>query len=382
MEQDISTKLAELGLKIDVLPVDSIRPYERNSKKHGQRDLAAIYSSIDSFGFSDVIICDADLEIIAGHGRLIAAKQKGMMEVPVLICEKLNKDQAKAYRIAHNRSANIAKYDNSVMTEELSALKLGGFDLEPLKPLQLDKWIEDPLPEFNIESYKPPKPEELTKEDVPDITYPTDNDWEVPVLALNMQADTFPDRPVVQWGDINHRTQRRGTIHWYCEDDKFESLWKDPTKPLKSGARNLVEPNFSNYRDMRRAYVLGKIYEKRWISRFWQENGRLIYADMNVNERFFDLNMLGIPPGWRAYFTRGYSEWPDKNLPQYELAKQRFLEGSEEARQGKKDIIFCVYGGGKTIQKVCQEHGWEWIEDRRAMDRATFTKMFNEQNVI
>jgi hypothetical protein len=371
MTSDINSALAEFGLKIEVLPIDVLRPYPSNNKRHGQKDLAAIYSSINKFGFKEVIIVDKDYEVIAGHGRILAAKEKGFDKLPVLVALDLSKTDAKAYRIAHNRTANIAKYDDGIMTSELGELKLEGFELGDLADLKLDKWTKDlDVPEFNLDEYEPTPVEEQTKNDVPDQVFPTDNEWGIPVLSLKMQANAV-DLPVVQWGDIARKQKFRGTYHWYCEDDKFESMWKDPTGPLASNCINCVEPNFSNYADMARAYVMGMIYKKRWIARYWQTQGMFIFVDMNVNSKFYDLNMFGVPSGWRAYFTRGYADHPDKNISQYQIACDR---------AGSDDIIFVVYGGGKTIENVCAEHGWLFIRDRRSYQRDEWTQLFNMQN--
>ncbi len=333
--------------------------------------MAAIYSSIKQFGFADVVICSKDLEIIAGHGRVMAAKEAGLSEVPVLIVDGLTPTQVKAYRIAHNRSANIAKYDDDALTQELFDIKSEGFNLEDLQPLKLDKWTQSlDLPEFNIDLVEPTPAEELQANDVPDAIFPSDNPWGVPTLNIKFQADAL-DLPVVQHGDISKHTKFRGTYMYWTEDDKFESLWKDPTKPLASRCVNCVEPNFSNYDQMARAYVLGMIYKKRWISYYWQTKGIRIFVDLNVNYKFYDLNLLGVPRGWKAWATRGYAKREDKVLEQYELA----------VKHAETDnILFWIYSGGDTIKKLCQDHGWLFVEDRRKFDRATWTKQFEEEN--
>lgn len=361
--------LEENGMKLAWRDPKDLIQREKNSKKHGQKDLASLYASVQTFGFKDILLIEEDNTIIAGHGRDLIAIEMGKPRIPVIICN-LDKASARAYSIAHNVTSRNSKFNDDNIKFELKDITKDGFDLKPLQPIKLDKWTADlDVPEFDLEKFEPQKREEITKDCVPDTIFPTDNDWGIPVLSLKMQA-TYLDLPVVQWGDIARKEKFRGTYHWYCEDDKFESMWKDPTGPLESNCINCVEPNFSNYSDMARAYVMGMVYKKRWIARYWQECGVFIFVDMNVNARFYDLNMIGVPDKWRAYCTRGYSDHPDKNISQYEVAC---------ARAGTDDIIFIVYGGGETIEKVCHKHGWLFIQDRRSYMRDEWTKMFNIQ---
>lgn len=377
-DQDINSKLAALGLKVDVLPIESLTFYKSNNKKHGAKDLAAIYTSIEQFGFADVIICDKDLEIIAGHGRVMAAKEKGITELPVLICERLDKTQAKAYRISHNRTANIAKYNNDIMVEELRDIKYAtaegqydDFSYDKFKDsLQLDKWTKDlDVPVFNLEEYEVKDAEEIKKEDVPDCIFPSDNPWDVPTLNIKMQAD-FLDAPVVQWGDVSRSAVQRGTFHFYTDDSKFVSLWNDPTGPLHTKIITLIEPNFSTGPTFPRGKALGLIHEKRWLSRYWQEYGKRIIADINIDARLYDIAILGVPKGWRAWATRGQPHILHTLYQQHQVACD--VAGSD-------DLLFVVYAGGSSIQEVCKKEGWIWVEDRAVQDRKSWTAKMNKE---
>jgi hypothetical protein len=370
--------LEENGMRLAWRDPKKLKHREHNSKKHGKADLEGLYASVKKFGWKDIVLIEEDDTVIAGEGRDLVAIQIDKPRIPVIICTDLDKAQASAYSIAHNVTSRNSKFNDGAITQVFSELKAEGFDLEPLRPLKIDKWLEplSDLPEFNLDTLEPKKVEELDRSDVPDCVWPTDNVWEVPVLNLKWQADAL-DLPVVQWGDISHKTQFTGVYHYYCEDDKFESLWKDPTGPLASGCISCVEANFSNYDQMSLAYVMGKIYQKRWISVYWQRQGKRIFVDLNVNEKFFkapdggDLCLLGVPSGWKSYFSRGYAKFPEKNIPQFELACEK---------AGTDDIIFVLYGGGKEIHDLCMKRGWQWVQDRRAMNREEWTKLFDAQN--
>lgn len=199
----------------------------------------------------------------------------------------------------------------------------------------------------------------LTRADVPDALYPTDNDYGIPLLDLKMQALSIK-APVIVWGSINggRKRQHQGTWLFYTEDYRFAALWHDPTPVLNSGCTNVVEANFSLYNDMPVAVALYRIYQKRWLARFWQSQGIRVFVDLNVAEPFVGFNFMGVPYGWQAYCTRGYNFRGD-------ALDREFARATVHA--GTQDILFFVYGGGREIQQQCWERGWLWLmEDRTA----------------
>jgi len=111
----------EHTLKITYLPVDSLKPYERNARKHDFKDIEKIMNSIKRFGFDDPIgIWGEDNLIVEGHGRLIAAKNLGMKEVPTIRLDHLSDEDRRAYALAHNKTAENSEWDFAVLDLELS----------------------------------------------------------------------------------------------------------------------------------------------------------------------------------------------------------------------------------------------------------------------
>ena len=90
-------------LEIKYIPISEITPYKHNAKIHTDEQIEQIKQSINEFGFNDPIAIDEDNIIIEGHGRLIAAKQLGINEVPTIKIEGLTDQQKKAYILAHNQ---------------------------------------------------------------------------------------------------------------------------------------------------------------------------------------------------------------------------------------------------------------------------------------
>lgn len=173
---------------------------------------------------------------------------------------------------------------------------------------------------------------------IPDQLFPTDNDAEIPVLRLDMQA-TEHVIPFLCFGE-QKRTfdlQGSGTLHFYTDDYRFAAIYEHPEKILQHHPSIIVEPNFSLFNEMPVAFGLQCIYKKRWIARVMQERGIRVLVDLNVAQKFYKLNMIGVPMGWSAFSTRGYSDRIPNLEFEYELAKS-WAQGNR--------LVFEIYGGG------------------------------------
>ena len=119
-------------MRIEQRPVAGLIPYVNNSRKHSEEQVAQIAASIKEFGWTNPILVDGANGIIAGHGRLMAARKLGMEAVPVIELAHLSEPQRKALIIADNKLAMNAEWDNDLLMLELGELLEGGFDLDLL----------------------------------------------------------------------------------------------------------------------------------------------------------------------------------------------------------------------------------------------------------
>jgi DNA modification methylase len=150
-------------MKITVKKVDSLIPYVKNSRTHSPDQVAQIAASIKEFGWTNPILVDGDNGIIAGHGRLMAARKLGHKEVPTIELKDLTETQKKAYIIADNRLALNAGWDNEMLTIELNDLLADGFALDILgfDPKEIAALLEPELVEgLTDEDAVPDVPEE------------------------------------------------------------------------------------------------------------------------------------------------------------------------------------------------------------------------------
>lgn len=106
--------------QIKEVPIGDVKPYENNPRDN-DRAVEALAKSIKSFGWQQPIVVDKNMVVIVGHTRLKAAKKLGAEKVPVVIAENLTDEQAKAYRLADNKTGENAVWDNKKLLEELSS---------------------------------------------------------------------------------------------------------------------------------------------------------------------------------------------------------------------------------------------------------------------
>ena len=118
-----------LATRIELWPIDKLVPYTRNPRTHSESQVAQIAASIAEFGFNNPILVDTKAGIIAGHGRLLAARKLQLTEVPVIVLDHLTEAQKRAYVIADNQLALNAGWDEALLTAELAALQQDDFDV-------------------------------------------------------------------------------------------------------------------------------------------------------------------------------------------------------------------------------------------------------------
>jgi DNA modification methylase len=140
-------------------PIDLLIPYAKNARVHDDAQIAQLAGSIKEFGFNNPILIDKDNGIIAGHGRVMAARKLGLIEVPTILLDHLNETQRKAYILADNRIAINSTWDNEMLSLELMDIKddvslaMLGFSVDELdallNPTQLTDGLtdEDAVPE-------------------------------------------------------------------------------------------------------------------------------------------------------------------------------------------------------------------------------------------
>ena len=210
-------------MKITTKLVTELIPYVKNSRTHSDEQVAQIAASIKEFGWTNPILIDGDNGIIAGHGRLMAARKLGYTEVPTIELKDLTEAQKKAYIIADNRLALNAGWDNEMLKLEFDELAELGFDLE-LTGFSLDE----------IDALNPKIVEGLTDEEAIPET---------------------PDEPVTKRGDIyqvgNHRlmcgdSTSIDAVERLIDNGKIDLCYTDPPYGINESGKRTGRGNFGD----------------------------------------------------------------------------------------------------------------------------------------
>lgn len=221
-------------LKIVYKNIEDLIPYARNSRTHSDAQVAQIAASIKEFGWRNPVLIDGENGIIAGHGRVLAARKLGLTEVPTIDGSDMTETQKRAFIIADNKIALNASWDDELLMLEIKDLQDLGADISLLA------FDEDELKAFdNVEQI-----EGLTDED------------EVPVV---------PDEPVTKLGDIyqlgNHRlmcgdSTSIDSVEKLMDGQKADMVFTDPpygvdyegiNNDSRDGLEDLLRGAFANY---------------------------------------------------------------------------------------------------------------------------------------
>lgn len=337
---------------------------DHNANKGTERGAAALEASLRRYGAGRSILVDRNGRIIAGNKTVQAAGAMGMDDVIVVQSDgtkiiavqrtdlDLNDKAARELAYADNRVGQLdLDWDiEALMSDMTAGIELAPFfsDDELAPVLDMIKRMDAP----DAIQELPPRAEEGY---APDAVWPSNNDYEIPTLDLNMQAVAL-DQPAHVWGTVPRTARHGGAWLFYTEDYRYEQLWKEPGTLLQTKALSATEPNFSAYENMPLPVALWSIYRKRWIARYWQSQGVRVFADLNVAVNWAHLNRLGIPAGWKAFSTRGYESRLDSTHSEYAIAQEIAGDGVTP--------LFVVYGGGKAVKAEAKRMGWLWVPER------------------
>lgn len=145
VRDDLTVRVAAEQLLL--VPITELVPYSNNARVHGKEQIAQLRASLREFGFVTPILIDFDNNVIAGHGRLEAARAEGMTAVPCVLVSNLTEAQRKAYILADNRLSETSTWDEPTLKIELEGLKalefdtgICGFDAKALKEIHVGEY--------------------------------------------------------------------------------------------------------------------------------------------------------------------------------------------------------------------------------------------------
>ena len=301
-------------------------PYARNARTHSVEQVAQIAASIREFGFTNPVLADESGTIIAGHGRVLAAQQLGLADVPVMVARGWSDAQKRAYILADNKLALNAGWDEDLLRIELSELKLGGFSLDVIG-----------FADAELASLLAPAPAAANPDENPDADVADD----VPAAVAD---------PVARVGDIWHLGRHR----LLCGDSTDAAAVARVMGDDKA-ALCFTSPPYGNQRN----YTTGGIAD-------WDKLMQGVFAQLPMAPDGQVLVNLGLvhtdgewQPYWQAWIewmrTQGWrrfglqvwdqgpglpGDWNGRLAPSFEFV----FHFNRTARQANK-IIPCIWAG-------------------------------------
>lgn len=298
--------------------------------------------------------------VLDGNQRLKALRRMKRYEMPCVIYSELTDEERNDLILRSN--INNGEWVPETLQVEFDGVDFGEIGLQIALP-EIAAPDEDITTDTETESNDG---EQEPDEDAPDeermafwykmmgdYLYPSDNEFEIPTLLLDNQP-VHLELPFTPWGVEGRYKKGITTYHFYVDDYRFEQLYKNPILLLQSGCRAIVEPNNSIHNQTPIAYGIYQIYRKRYLARYLQECGLQVWVDLNVSYRFMDYNLLGVPDGYNAFFTRGVSGWQTHLDNCLDIAKRK---------SGCEHPNLYVYGGGKDIEEWCQKNGVRYLAE-------------------
>ena len=269
--------------------IADLKMYEKNNKKHPEKQLIKIAASIKEYGFKNPILIDKNNVIIAGHGRTLAAERIGMQEVPCVDCSDLNAKQVKALRIMDNKSADLAEWDFDNIKAELEELKLEEFDID-LTGFEI---------ELNLESGNKENDEKQDPRDYMNLDkfYPkTVGKYGMPLIR---KCD-IDDIDLIGFNYARTTNEKQKFLHFFLDDYQFYRVWNE----LKRNGEIIKEfagalsPDFSIYLDYPISLQIYNTYRNRYCGAYWQSLGIKVIPTIGwSDENSFDFCFEGVEKG-------------------------------------------------------------------------------------
>ena len=324
-------------LIIEYMPIENLKPYENNAKIHTVEQIEQIKASITEFGMNDPIAIWKDNIIIEGHGRLIACKELGFTELPVIRLDNLTDDERKAYTLVHNKLTMNTDFDIDLLNEELEAIEIDmtEFGFEDLSGF--DDFGEDEEEDFD-DGYYGDERERTNRAYNLDLIEELTNDfWQMPII----ECDDFIPDDLIGFNYAKSSENKKCGIHFYVDDYQFERIWNYPEKYIDvlKQYECILTPDFSLYLDMPMPMKIWNIYRSRLIGQYFQSRGIKVIPTISwAEEETFKFCFKGIPKGSIVSIST-------IGVKQDENALKIWRDGVDEMIKQIEPKAILVYGG-------------------------------------
>lgn len=313
------------------MKISEIKPYPRNAR-HNEKAIKPVADSIAEFGLRGTIGLESreNPVIVFGHTRVEACKLLGWSDIPdekIEFCDDLTPEQIKAFRIADNKTGDIATYNKAMLREEIRSLK--DFDMT-----RFNVDFKSKLLPYGAERLKTDRAYNLDIVNIDDCAgecgYPT------------LEPCDFVPNALMPFNYCKSAKEFCAGVHFFIDDYQFERLWTRPLDYLEllSKFECVLTPDFSLYMDMPRPMQVWNVYRARALGHVWQKHGLKVIPTLTWSDSVsFNYCFDGLPRGGTVA-TSSVGVKRDKN------ARNAFREGLRAALAACKPKTLLLYGGG------------------------------------
>lgn len=329
---DLAAQIAQM--QINIVSVDKLLADPRNVRTHSKEQIASLAKTIQKVGWGPPLITHKG-KIMAGHGRLEAAKLLGLKKVPTIDRSDMTEEQRRLFSIADNRLAELAGWDTSLLKDELALMSaenmdvtLTGFDMGFLDYKVKDSRITEEEDESTKEIFQ------LSNE----VDFPTEGEMDLVALRKDRFLDLSKIKRVATWAGpgsekrdadtwfYNFNSDSQQQMDWkstllgfYVDDVRFECWWNDtPTyvrRAMKQGIIGALSPNYSTYFADPKCVRLYNLYRSRFVGRYMQEAGIHIVPDISCGPDDVEILCAGLK-GVKHIAMQAHQTYDKKSLPQ------------------------------------------------------------------
>ena len=326
--------------------IDDIKPYERTARNN-EKAIPIVAESIKEFGLRGQICLRSheDPTIVTGHTRWAACKSLGWTEIPdsnIDFCDDLTDEQVKQYRLADNRTGEVATWNKALLKSEIKALDKAGVDMSRFS--------------FDFKSkVKPVGAERLRTDEHYNLDIVNrlhcSGRYDMPTL----EPCDFVPSALLPFNYAKTATDFDTAIHFFKDDYQFERLWNKPAQYLKllSQFECLLTPDFSLYMDMPLPMQQWNIYRSRALGNYWQRNGLNVIPTLSWSDRrSYGFCFDGLPKhSTYAVSTVGVRE--------DDFTMKVWRDGMDEALKRLEPDRLILYGGVSDYEFPCEVIGYK-----------------------
>lgn len=321
-------------MKIEYLPLNSIKPYDKNPRKN-EGAVEYVANSIKTFGFKVPIVIDKNNVIVCGHTRHKAAQQLNLDKVPCIMADDLTDEQIAAFRLADNKTAEVAEWDFDLLSEELetiSSIDMSAFNFEVYE--FEDQEGNEPTEKVN-ERERTYKQYNLQYNDLERVA----GKYQIPIIQKEIV--TAPKEQPIGFNYVLSAKDKDRAVHMFLDDYQIERLWGSPELYVDK----LIEfecvftPDFSLYSDMPIAMQIWNTYRSRLVGQIMQDYGVKVIPTVSWGKpETFEFCFDGIEEGSICVVST-------IGVKRDEDAAQIWRDGMDEMIKRIKPYAIWCYGG-------------------------------------